>query len=123
MNSSVPMLRDCNNCGVSPRSQHESGCDTARCQYTGLQEISCSFSSTLNHKIHAHTCIPDVWTGRWPGVAECEEYGFWSYFVPGQWISCDRDHPEAVHDLNRLVLECMWDREQQKWIRRPEGRS
>lgn len=73
------------------------------------------------------------WTGRWPGDAECEEFGFYSYFGhvetgepvelgpaswgKGKWIQCGKDTPGAGADLNRLYAECRWDKNQRKWVR------
>jgi DNA-directed RNA polymerase subunit RPC12/RpoP len=55
------------------------------------------------------------WTGIWPGVAECQEYGLWSKMGPKGWEKCDKDDPEASEDLNRLTEVCKWDRKLKKW--------
>lgn len=50
-----------------------------------------------------------VWTGLWPGVAECRERGWfcqdghgsdprWGSFCP-----CSKDAPGAMEDLNRWM--------------------
>jgi hypothetical protein len=57
------------------------------------------------------------WSGYWPGVAECREYDFWcKWGESGGWIQCDRDDPDAREDLNRLVTECVWDVEKQRFV-------
>jgi hypothetical protein len=74
-----------------------------------------------------HDCGRDVWTGEWPGSAECREYGFWTrwdntphvrdgFTYPGQWRECDADDPDAQPDLTRLY-QCTWDRDQGRWIK------
>lgn len=101
----------CPDCAVEIGQQHRRGCDVARCLATGEQRLQCYDS--------AH-CGRDKWTGTWPGEAECIEFGWWTYFDRG-WQRCDASHPEAMPDLNRLVYDARWDREQGRWIRREEA--
>jgi hypothetical protein len=110
----------CGDCGVQPGQPHDDGCDVARCLATGGQRLSCGGCD--NEPPYAgHDCGADVWTGLWPGAAECVEYGRYSYFVPNQgWLPCGPDHPGARPDLNRLVVCCDWDREARRWVRRDE---
>lgn len=97
----------CNDCGVDVGVQHDEDCDVARCLVTGLQRLSCGGE---------HDCGADVWTGKWPGVAECEALDWWAYFVPHTgFVPCPADHPGAVADLNRLVLDGVWDRDAKRW--------
>lgn len=66
-----------------------------------------------------------VWTGEWPGVVECREFGFWCYNDPDGYgnpdmhyghIPCGPDHPRATENLNRLASdEVVWSI--------PEGRN
>jgi hypothetical protein len=105
-------LRACGDCGAKPGQPHTDGCDVARCLQTGLQRLSCG---------EDHDCGHEVWTGRWPGEAECQEFGWWSVFDCARgWMRCDRDTPGAGPDLNRLIGsgEAVWDREQQRWVKR-----
>lgn len=127
----------CPDCGVSPGGQHEDGCDVARCLFTGRQRLQCDgyLPHALQDVPHIGQpspgclvpvdCGRDIWTGLWPGEAECREYGWYSWFrapepgeTYGEWVRCDPDHPEAGPDLNRLVLECTWDRGARRWVRR-----
>jgi hypothetical protein len=65
------------------------------------------------------------WTGEWPGVADCQRLGLWCYEDPSGhgnpamnygWISCDKDHPEAREDLNRLCTDCRWDPDKKQFV-------
>lgn len=105
---------------MDPGSPHEVGCDVARCPACGIQRLQCD-DHTDDQSLDALA----VWTGRWPGVAECEREGWWCIWRPGSggWVSCEPDHPEARPDLNRLLIaalsrrELVWSREQQQWVR------
>lgn len=95
--------RRCPGCGVLPHYEHDDGCDVARCQETGFQRLTC-------HEDHA--CGHDIWTGEWPGVAECIEFG---------WFQ-----PDGHADLNRLYAESMdsppsvrWSRCAARFVRAP----
>lgn len=95
-----PELINCPDCSVSPGDLHLNRCDVARCADTGLQRSDCP---------HSGTACNTRWTGRWPGEAQCFEYGFVIDRGPG-----DRPFP----DLNRLYTECDWDPNQQRMVRR-----
>jgi hypothetical protein len=84
----------CPDCGVDPGQRHLEGCDVARCSMCGVQLLSCE-----KHLDAA----PDVWTGHWPGVLECEERGWYTRFDSsrGGWTPCSKDDPGAIPDLNR----------------------
>lgn len=105
-------LRDerCPDCSVHPGEEHDDGCDVARCLFSGTQRLSC-------RGVHLHG--RDVWSGRWPGEAECEEFGWWAYFVPNgnpSWRPCEPGFPGAVPDLNRLAVEARWDATARRWV-------
>jgi hypothetical protein len=65
------------------------------------------------------------WSGEWPGVAECREFGWYAKLIPGEgWVSCDKNDTGAKEDLNRLVTEAVWDRKQGRFILpKPEKKS
>jgi hypothetical protein len=94
-------MRNCPACDAAPGERHESGCDVERCPVCGCQAIGCDCD--------------------WPdgGYAECVEYGWYCYLVPFEgWFQCDRDDPRGSPDLNRLMIECDWDRKTQRFVRR-----
>jgi hypothetical protein len=87
----------CQDCGVRPGQEHDDGCDTARCLVTGHQRLSCGRA----HEAGDLDCGRDIWTGLWPGEAECIEYG---------WVTSD-----GFPDLNRLAIMGRWNRQAQRW--------
>lgn len=99
----------CPDCGATIGKHHRRGCDVARCLATGQQRLSCG---------ERHDHGKDTWTGRWPGDAECEQFGWYVQdrcteglgFVP-----CAPDAPGAMTDLNRLVYDARWDPGEQRW--------
>ncbi len=107
----------CPQCGVNPGELHVAGCDVERCPYCGIQLGSCCCSASEEG-------VPDddrmAWTGEWPGVAECREFGWYAKLVEGKgWVRCEADDPDACEDLNRLhdPNEARWDRESKRFIR------
>lgn len=83
----------CPDCATPIGHDHTSGCDVARCLATGSQRLG-----------HGRCpCDPDVWTGQWPGDAECHEFG-WT-LGPG------------LPDLNRLHTEAVWNPATKRWVR------
>jgi len=113
--------RLCPDCGAKPNEKHKPGCDVERCPHCGHQALMClsDESGTLmaccdNMPVTDDELIP--WTGRWPGMSECEEYGFWCKMVKGKgWVDCDKNDPEAELNLNRLY-DCVWNREDKKFV-------
>src|SRR5678815_2525340 len=137
-------MRNCHDCGAKPGELHSPGCDTERCPRCGGQLISCDciyeicgldvstleedypdiYNSGPTEKMYA---VWDLswgvrrmpWTGEWPGVAECREYGWYSKFDQEKgWLICDKDDPGAQEDLNRLAVFCDWDQERQRYVKR-----
>jgi hypothetical protein len=84
----------CPDCHVGIGQAHLEGCDVARCLATGLQR--------LGH-LRSCRCPRDVWTGRWPGEVECEEFG---------WM-----RGPGMPDLNRLLTTATWDPATCRWTR------
>lgn len=123
----------CTDCAVEVSEQHDDGCDVARCLAYGTQRALCQpgarmvvrgyhpwGSPIVDWVSDGHDCGRDVWSGRWPGVAECEEFGWWAVFVPNgdpSWKPVPAGTPDAVPDLNRLVLEARWDASAGRWVR------
>lgn len=106
----------CPDCAVEVMEYHQDGCDVARCWWTGMQLLQCDYT---DHGPQAHNTR---WTGEWPGVEECREYGWYATLVPGRgWVQCGPNDEGAMEDLNRLIPECDWDVKQQRWVKRERG--
>ena|SRR5947209_8665849 len=106
---------ECPGCSVQPGDYHQVGCDIEQCPYCGRQVISCACrrKPPLDDRL--------AWTGVWPGVAECREFGWYARRMPGQgWLSCEADGPGATEDLNRLHMEAVWDRSAKRFVRRDD---
>jgi hypothetical protein len=141
-------VRNCGDCGAKPGEHHMGGCDVERCPRCGGQAMSCPCIYEVNGisyltlkethpEIYASGPTKDMeakwdaewgarrmpWTGEWPGIAECREYGFWAVFgpdlIPPQWgwVPVPVGTPEATEDLNRLNRECRWDADVQRWVK------
>jgi hypothetical protein len=119
--------RSCGDCGANPGEEHDDGCDVARCLVTGRQRISCDMLTTVfgyRESLPHDDCGSQVWSGEWPGAAECEEYDWWAHESPAsqKWMQengvpgGDKPH----HNLNRLAVECEWDAAACRWRRRSD---
>jgi len=74
------------------------------------------------------------WTGEFPGCMECREFGLWCRWVDipeghvcarrshcegvHGWVVCDKHHPNARENLNRLMDVAEWKREQRRFVLR-----
>src|SRR4051812_14033760 len=99
----MDVQQSCPECGVRIGEPHHRRCDVEPCPYCGRQLTSCSCIGYIPNDDR----MP--WTGEWPGVAECREYGLYTKWGRGGWEPCGADDPEAVPDLNRLIKEGIWD--------------
>jgi hypothetical protein len=61
------------------------------------------------------------WTGLWPGVMECREYGMYSRMTPHGWKPCSKEEPLAREDLNDLAWLGEWDQAKQRFVISPEA--
>ncbi len=55
-----------------------------------------------------------------PGEADAIEFGWYCYWDETRgWVQCDKDHPRARPNLNRLFDgEAMWDADAGRWMLR-----
>jgi len=110
--------KPCPDCGVDVGKTHKPGCDVERCPNCGGQLISCGcLDSKKKKKWIEKNLIP--WTGIWPGIAECQEFGWYTRRIeeePG-WVPCSADDPGAREDLNRLMREAAWDKKKKRFMR------
>lgn len=101
---------ECPGCGPSIGHQHDDWCDVERCPDCGGQLLSCGCDGDFLH--------PRLkWTGTWPGVKECQEFGWYCKMSNGAgWVPCDRDEPGATEDLNRLYTDAVWNAELGRFV-------
>lgn len=109
----------CPDCGVKPGETHMDGCDVERCPECGGQVLSCD----CEWEYYTQLKYPRIpWSGQWPLEAEAIEYDFWCYWGPDNgengWVRCDKDHPMARPNLNRVYEECIWDPEKARMVLR-----
>ncbi len=149
---------DCAQCGVTPGSLHQDGCSIERCVLCGGQAIGCNCVHEINGlsvddleetrpDVYMNGSTPAMcakrdaaeaavggrlpWTGVWPGVVECIEFGWFSKFVEGVGWHPSVDLARAPvgvtaeslmadgyePDLNRLASRGRWDVAARKWTK------
>jgi len=78
-----------------------------------------------------------LWTGEFPGCKECREFNLWCRWVEiptghvcsqTNWartcqgvhgrVICDKSHPDAREDLNRLAEITKWDKKKRRYVKR-----
>jgi hypothetical protein len=106
---------NCPECGVEPGQLHSPPCDVERCPDCGGQRFFCDCEPG---DAEASDTPRLPWSGEWPGLAECREFGWYCRRRPGvlDWVACSADHPDAMEDLNRLGAEGVWDRERGRFV-------
>ena len=99
----VDKKQNCPDCGVPPGEMHRPDCDIEQCPNCGRQLLTCGCQP-------GQRAVRLAWTGHYPGVAECMEFGWYAKLVPGVgWVACAADEPGSMEDLNRLAMEAEWD--------------
>lgn len=100
----------CPDCCVYPGALHKEFCDVEPCRECGGQLLTCG--CTINEAER----LP--WTGEWPGIEECREFGWYLKVVLGKGsVECAKDANGAREDLNRLGRDAVWSKEQGRFIR------
>src|SRR3974390_3399225 len=97
-------FQECPECSAQPGQVHRRGCDVELCPYCGDQLVRC-------HCPEPYPPLDDrmAWNGIFPGVDECEEFGWFARLVPGQgWMTCHRYDHDAEPDLYRLHEDATW---------------
>lgn len=110
MTKSQELREHCPDCGAGIGDLHLDYCDVERCPDCGGQMLSCCCEGDIE--------MPRLpWTGLWPGVAECREFGWYSKLITGQgWTTCSKDDPEASENLNRLYVDAVWDKNKGRFV-------
>jgi len=92
----------CPDCGTAVGESHRPGCDVEVCTGCGDQRLACLLTTG---GCETHDPVSAVWSGEWPGKAECRARGWYAVLVPGEgWRPCSVDTPRAREDLNRLAV-------------------
>ena len=110
--SSALLSKSCFDCGCKAGYQHKDGCDVERCPDCGGQMISCGCEGEIE--------MPRIpWSGEWPGLRECREFGWYAKLVRGKgWTACDKSDEGASENLNRLCFDAKWDKATARFILR-----
>jgi len=104
----------CPMCDVFPGERHVFGCELEPCTVCGRQVLAC------DHYAFGAKAVPPEkeripWSGEWPGVHECREFGWYACLGANGWESCAPDDPSAREDFNRLYEEAVWDQDVKRW--------
>lgn len=91
----------CPECKAGPGKLHKRGCDVERCTMCGCQRIGCDCKSGGFPRL--------PWTGEWPGVAECREFG---------WYTTIARVVGPTEDLSRLHVDAVWSVKKKRWEKR-----
>jgi hypothetical protein len=85
---------NCPDCAATAGMPHDDGCDVARCTTCGFQRIGCSCPNGVGWG--------QVWTGRWPGLADVEALGL-----------------SDLNELGALATDgtLCWNQSDQRWER------
>ncbi len=103
------MSDNCPDCAVNSGENHQNGCDVERCPECGSQFISCGCELISKPRL--------PWTGEWPGIKECLEFGLYVRFVAGPgWVSCSENEPGSSEDLNALFRKAKWSKELGRFV-------
>jgi hypothetical protein len=112
----VQTLPECHGCGVPVGELHLPGCDQEDCPSCGMQMLSCPHGQD-----GAGTPPEDLMP--WAGVRALEraasELGWYATLVAGRgWVPCPEAAEDCHPDLNRVCVECVWDRPHKKFVPR-----
>lgn len=105
----------CHDCGALPGEYHKEGCDVERCPRCGGQYMLCNEGGCEGTRPGEDwpPALDDrmVWTGEWPGVQECREFGWYVDWPTGVGST------QLTEDLNKLTAEAEWDRLDKRYVR------
>jgi hypothetical protein len=55
------------------------------------------------------------WAGRNGWAQACIDFGFFVQRIGKAWVPCEADAPRARPDVDRLLRECRWSREDKRF--------
>lgn len=109
--------RACPECKAAPGQLHKRGCDVEQCPYCGGQMLQCLWCAGDEYVFPDDDRLP--WTGVWPGVVECQEFGWYSRLTPNGRVRVKgQSDAGASPDLNRLYTDARWDRERKRFVQK-----
>jgi len=57
-----------------------------------------------------------VFKGDYPGATEAIERNWFVRLIEGKgWVSCASNEPQAMPDLNRVMIELKWNTQSEKF--------
>jgi hypothetical protein len=110
---SIKKRERCSDCQVRAGERHEDNCDWAKCKVTGIQQIQCGGElheyNGREYGEHEGACTPTIFTGYYNMELEAAEYG---------WYTAPDSIWGAMPDLNRVAIECRWDSNLERYVKR-----
>jgi hypothetical protein len=108
-------MMDCPDCGVRPGARHKPGCSWAQCPYCGDHLADCDHEPPLDDQL--------PWGGYDFWLDACLELGLFKRQVREGWVRCLADEPGSLPDVQRLLWEFIWSREERQFVSRDRSRS
>lgn len=104
----------CPDCHVVPGELHEDLCCIAWCAAVGQQRYG-RCNAVNGCRTDPQLDCRTRWEGIYPGFAQCRELRWYAHLTANGWASCEPDTPGAIEDLNRLMTQGTWDRQQGRY--------
>lgn len=107
-------MTPCPVCAVKAGTPHKLGCAVERCAACGLQRSGCMCNKTIDMAYRRNKRLP--WTGEFPGIAECRQYGLYCRLTSAGWEECKATDVGASPNLVKLACVGTWDRKQGRFV-------
>ena len=112
-----PGPKNCPDCHAGLGEIHRDGCDVEACPACGGQLLSCDCPSNSPQWKERWEARRIAWSGEFPGVAECREFGWWCQRNPDGpgYVPVPAGTPGAYYNLNKLAVDATWDADAGRW--------